>query len=259
MGFFLEKLITSFVLPPGFIILILAFAIFKMRKKRFNIKLIKEIIIITMVIVYVLSIEPMKDVILNPLEKKYKPITFDQLFEGDSYIVLGGGSYQNAPNSLINHKGSPTEGANFRLFEVVKLYNVDPKKIIISGGIPSMGKLSEAEIYRNHLVFLGVKKKDILIEGRSRNTSQNVKFTKELLEKEGLKRPILITSAYHMPRSVNTCSRAKIDVIPAPTNYLTENRGYSIYSYFPSAPNLSKISKAIKEYLGGFYYNLMNK
>ena len=74
--------------------------------------------------------------------------------------------------------------------------------IILSGGqvFPDSG--NEARIAKRMLISLGVNPNDIYIEDKSLNTEQNAKFTAILLKKHHFKKPILITSAFHMVRAV---------------------------------------------------------
>lgn len=84
--FFLKKIITFFLLPPGiFVILFLLISFF--RKKE---KIILSIALSSSAVIYLLSIEPVKDIILSPLEERYKK---PKNVEADVIVVLGGGSY----------------------------------------------------------------------------------------------------------------------------------------------------------------------
>ena len=60
----------------------------------------KVLLLATITAIYLLSIEPIKDLIVQPLEKTYFPITKTQLDGIDCYVVLGGGIYDNSPKNL---------------------------------------------------------------------------------------------------------------------------------------------------------------
>jgi uncharacterized SAM-binding protein YcdF (DUF218 family) len=49
---------------------------------------------------------------------------------------------------------------------------------------------------------MGIPGKDIIEECGSKDTSENARYTKQIIEKRGFKSPILVTSAYHMKRAV---------------------------------------------------------
>ena len=67
---------------------------------------------------------------------------------------------------------------------------------------------------------LGVPENKILTETRSINTSQNARFSAEILRENGLSHPILVTSAFHMKRSVLNFAKQGVGVEPFPTDYM---------------------------------------
>jgi uncharacterized SAM-binding protein YcdF (DUF218 family) len=141
-------------------------------------KLMSKFMIFIALFVYVFSIEPTKDIILKPLEKRYEPINKEQLSEGDVYILLGGGISEDAPLSF-GQEGIPSEVSMMRMVEVVRLYKKDRKKIIVSGGKTPGKSVSEASVYKKFLVDMGIEQEDIIMEEESRTTAENSIMTKK--------------------------------------------------------------------------------
>lgn len=251
----LQKLISNLFLSPMLLILILLGFSFIIYKKNFKQSTISKILIIIASTLYIFSIEPIKDMIVRPLEKIYKPIDQKGLEEGDVYVVLGGGSYDKAPLSF-GMNGIPTETALARIVEAVRLYRISPKKVIVSGGIVWNSERSEAEIYKDMMVDLGIMEKDIIIEGRSRTTSENARYTSEIMEEMGYEKAILITSATHMNRGVKSFERNEVEVIPAPCNYTVRYNSYGINAFMPRVSNIDLLIRALWEYVGYIYYAL---
>jgi uncharacterized SAM-binding protein YcdF (DUF218 family) len=254
--FIIQKIISNILISPGIFILgLLLVLIFSSYKKLYKIgRVLLGMIIIGF---YLFSIEPIKDMIVQPLEKTYPPIIREKLDMGDCYIVLGGGIYDNAPKSLTTVTGTPSKSAMYRIIEGVKLYKKSPKKIFISGGIVYSGEKSEAEIYKNTMIDLGVPEKDIIIEGKSKTTEENAKFTRILMKEYGYKNGILITSATHLKRAMYIFEKNGVEVIPAPTGYTSRYvDSYGIDSYFPNAHNLAEVFSGIWEYIGLIFYRL---
>lgn len=108
---------------------------------------------------------------------------------------------------------------------------------------------NEARIAKRMLISLGVNPNDIYIEDKSLNTEQNTKFTADLLKKHHFKKPILITSAFHMVRAVNNFENEGITVQAYPTGYL-QSKTIHLYpnQFAPSTNNSAFI--AIKKYIG---------
>lgn len=130
----------------------------------------------------------------------------------------------------------------------MRLYRLCPKPIVVSGG-SAFGRPSEAEAVKAVLVELGVRKAHILLEEGSKDTEENARFVFRVSFEKKLSRPVLITSAFHMKRALRLFKRYFPEVIPYPSDFLSE-RSYSSLSFLPSPKNLYDIGLALKEYLG---------
>ena len=101
------------------------------------------------------------------------------------------------------------------------------------------------------LKSVGIGEAFILKEDRSRNTVENARYTKLLCEKMGMDKVILVTSGYHLPRSVLIFEREGVPVIPYPTDYKTNQEiAIDAFSFTPSAEAVRTSAIAMKEYLG---------
>lgn len=87
--FLLQKFISNILISPGIFIIILIIVFIMSFRKKSAMKA-KILLMMTIIAIYLLSIEPVKDLIVEPLEKNYLPITKSQLEEVDCYVVLGG-------------------------------------------------------------------------------------------------------------------------------------------------------------------------
>jgi uncharacterized SAM-binding protein YcdF (DUF218 family) len=247
MTFILKKIVTCAILPPGcFIVLLLISAVFLKKKSRFFALLLA-------VLLYASSIQPVADMFLVPLEYTYKPPSLAEVKTGRAYVVLGGGVNDFAPD--IDGEGTPGSEAYLRLICAYRLYKIDRKPIIISGG-RIFERRPEAEIAKRILLSLGVNEKDILMEAKSKDTFENAKYVKELSDKHGINRIVLITSAFHMKRSMLLFDKFFKQTIPCPTGHNTSKTGYDLLSYLPNAGNMESIAVALKEYLGIFFYRI---
>lgn len=254
--FLLQKFISNILISPGIFIIFLIIIFMMSFRKRSAVKA-KILLLMTIVTIYLLSVEPVKDMVVKPLEKSYLPITAAQLENVDCYVVLGGGIYDNSPKSLSSSTGSPGKAALFRVIEGVRLYKRYPKKIIITGGIVYNGEKSEGSVYRELMMDLGIPDNDIIIESRSRTTEENAEFTKGIMMKNGYKKAALITSATHMRRSKYIFEKYGAEVVPAPTGYLSKyKKSYGMESYFPNADNFADIRSAVWEYIGTIFYKI---
>jgi uncharacterized SAM-binding protein YcdF (DUF218 family) len=245
MIFIIKKIITYAIVPPGcFIILLLLFAVFLKKRSRLFALLLA-------VLLYFFSIQPAGDLFMMPLEDAYKPPSLTEVKAGNAYVVLGGGVNDFAPD--IDGKGTLSSSALPRLICAYRLYRIDKKPIIFSGGT-IFGRRPEAEIAKRVLLSLGVNEKDIFMEAKSRDTYENAKYVKELAEKHNIKRIVLITSAFHMKRSMLLFDNFFKETIPCPTGYNTSKAKYDLLSYLPNAGSIECIAVALKEYMGILFY-----
>lgn len=251
--FMLLKAISWLVLPPAVFILILFGTVPLIKEgKKFVAAMLVLFVGFSM---YFLSIEPVKDRILMPLEYKY-PFPDMKNLNCDTVVTLGGGMYLNSPDE--NGKPSLKPSVIKRVITAYKIWKIHKKPIILTGGRPFNNKnfISEAEVMADFLKNLGVPKRYLITESNSLNTFQNAELTKKILKKHNWKNVCLITSACHMPRAVSVFKHFKIKVIPVPTDYRTNRISYTWEFYFPQASSFEDSIAGIHEYLGILFYRI---
>jgi uncharacterized SAM-binding protein YcdF (DUF218 family) len=138
--------------------------------------------------------------------------------------------------------------------------NLQNIPLIISGGSgdPRRQDLSEGMALYDLAIRLGVEKELIIIEDRSRNTYESSIEIRKILPRDE-KRIILVTSAFHMDRSKRFFEKAGFIIYPAPTDHRADKFSLSLWSFIPSADNLSMSSQAIYEYINTIWYTAHNK
>jgi uncharacterized SAM-binding protein YcdF (DUF218 family) len=249
-GFLLKKTLTVFFLPPGiFLVLLVAGMLFV--RKRF-----RSFLFGLFLLLYLLSIEPIKYLLLLPLENRYPVPSWSQMQHVDAIVVLGGGALENAPD--MGGQGALSGDSLVRVMAAYRLHARLKKPIIASAGAV-FGSKPEAEISRNILYSLGVKPEFVLVETKSKDTKENALFASAICAPRKWNRIVLVTSAFHMKRSVMLFSRFFNDIVPFPTDYKTLRRGYSFWSFLPDASSLADTAVAIKEYLGIIFYSITLK
>lgn len=241
--YFIKFLYATFILPPG--IFILALIIFSLKLCRYKAKLGKNLLILTLVF-YIFTTPLVDNSIISLLENKY---TVPVNPKGDVIVMLGGGATLDTPN--LNFNGHLSGFAANRLITSVELYKKLNIPIIISGGKVFKSTGTESEISKNILITMGIPENKIIVENQSINTTENAKYTKKILDKYNFKNPILVTSAFHMPRAVIQFKKFNINVLPFPTDYQTNLRGsFELNDFIPSSDALVKLSLSVKEFIG---------
>lgn len=243
MLYFLKFLYETFLLPPGIlIILLISLDLWLYRRnRRASLALLFIIFIFYISVTYWCG-----DGLIHSLECRYRP---PLKITGDVLIVLGGGATFDTPN--INGIGHLSGSAANRILTCAQLYRISNLPIIISGGRVYRSSGDESEIAKNTLMGLGVPQERIILENRALNTSENAKYIRKLLAQYKFRHPVLITSAFHMERSVRQFKKFKINVLPYPTDYQSNiHQKFEFYWLWPSAGALNKSHIALKEYLG---------
>ena len=132
------------------------------------------------------------------------------------------------------------------------------KKLLLTGGSGQIfeNQNSEALLMERFLEKIGVPKEDVIIEPNSRNTYENAVFTAKILkEKYPNARCLLITSAFHIPRSVGCFKKQNVNFTPFSAHHLSEQRRFLPETLFlPSRLGFFRWEMIIKEWVGYMAY-----
>lgn len=241
--YFVKFLYITFLLPPGIYIFILAILCCKIYKRHHKVALMLTVFTL---VFYLSSTVWFSNTLIRSLEQKHQPPVE---VKGDVIVMLGGGATLDTPN--VNGKGNLSGPAANRMLTCLQLYHKLRVPVIVSGGQVFTTTGPEAEIARKILLGVGVPAGKILVENRSKNTVENARFVKKILEKYKFHNPILITSAFHMERSIRAFTKVDLKVVPYPSDYHTNvSSRFGWGKLIPSAEALSDVSLAVKEYLG---------
>jgi uncharacterized SAM-binding protein YcdF (DUF218 family) len=129
--------------------------------------------------------------------------------------------------------------------------------VYVTGGsppeeYPPIGQLMARVLEREY----GITPSEV--EDRSRTTWENAAFSAPMLQRDGVDRVLLVTSAWHMPRAVEAFERVGLRVTPAPTYFIhREAGGDTRYGdWLPSAGAFAVSYFALHEYLGRAWYQV---
>jgi uncharacterized SAM-binding protein YcdF (DUF218 family) len=233
------KILQQLLIPSSFILFLILIGLFfllALRKKKTGFILT----IFGVLFYYFLSIAFTANILLSPLEEKYSFLPEKDVFLADKAVLLLGGR----------------EADVLRGSEILRLSHLSGQnlKIIISGTDPVLPDSEEALGVKQFFVARGLEEKNIIIEGQSHNTWENVRNVKEIVEEEPF---FLVTSAYHMERAMREFRKVEANPIPAPTDFKAGlNKDYNAFTFLPNAQNLKRCDLAIHEYLGIIWYKI---
>jgi len=170
---------------------------------------------------------------LPRLENEYPPLDIRTVLPGCKWVVVLAG---DEDESVV------------RLVEGIRIMRcISGSKLIVSGG-KIFGSVSSAQKMADTAKGLGVDQSDVVMEDTSMDTKDEARLIKDIVQKDAF---VLVTSAYHMPRSMALFQGQRMNPVPAPTQYLEPKEKFlNPWMFFPSAGNIYKVEVVFHEVLG---------
>jgi len=248
MSWFITNFITTFLLPPLSLLLLLALGIFLFYRRP---KLAKPLILAAFGLLWIASTPYFAEGALHLLEAQTTPFDI-RTQNADAIVILGGGTYFHAPE----YAGQDTIGdaTLMRLRYGAKLQRETGKPILVTGGKPLGNNLSEARQMRIAL------EQDFRVpvrwtEDESDNTFENARYSFRMLQQAGIRKIYLVTHAWHMPRSAEIFRRAGFEVVEAPTAFTTRYQ-IDLLAFLPQAGSLHGSKIFVHEVIGLLWYRV---
>jgi uncharacterized SAM-binding protein YcdF (DUF218 family) len=245
---YLHRLIEALIIPPSSSLLLILLGLFVLRSRKW---LGRGLISIGMASLYLASIPAVVNPITEYWISRY-PMVDLQTEDAQAIVVLGGGRREHAEEyggETINRY------AMERLRYAALLHRQTGLPILVTGGsVYGDERTSEAELMRRFLLELGMTPR--WQEDRSRTTYENALYSVPMLEEAGIRRVLLVTHGIHMPRSVWSFEKMGMDVIPAPTDFHTDDLRGGIRDFIPQASTLDGFAQILHEWLGLAWYRL---
>ena len=252
MSLLITKSVALLILPPGGLIL-LAMLGLRCWRRFWG----RGIVLLSMLMLWALSTEPVRDILLSPLERACPPLHSDRSGVPDAavIVVLGSGVQEGSPEYA--GQDTLTPHAMMRTVYAADLAQRTGLDIYTTGGsVLAAGSVPEGRLMQQMLIRLGIAAQHIYSENQANNTWENAVNIRKILADKGVATILLVTTAWHMPRSVRAFQAQGLEVIAAPCDYVVENRAYDIRNYLPNSHVLADSTDALHEYLGLLWYRL---
>ncbi len=195
--------------------------------------------------------------LLYTLEHIEKP-TFSDTAKYDAVIVLSGMvNIQTSSDDSIEFSGAVDR--IIKGIDIIKKGKAD--YLLLSGGTGSLHQKdqSEALLLKRFAISLGVPELAILTDEISKNTRQNAVESKRILQNKGLKRVLLITSAFHMFRSNGCFKQVGIKADLLPVDYKVSLTYFDFRDFLPSSNALNQNYLFFHELIGIVVYGLTER
>ena len=173
--------------------------------------------------------------------------------QAQAIVVLGAGRERGDP--AWPEADQPSAYALERLRYAARLAKASGLPLLTSGGLHYGAPPSEAQMMANSLqTDFGVAVK--WQEGLSRTTWENAQFSAPLLHEQGVRRVVLVTQAWHMPRARWSFEQAGIEVVPAPMGFLGNDQSRPFGGWLPESRAMAQSGALLNEFVGWVGYRL---
>jgi uncharacterized SAM-binding protein YcdF (DUF218 family) len=248
----IAKLIWTCVQPLSLAIILiaLAFLLLAFKRRRFA----GFVLLLDGAMMFVASFTSLGYLLIAPLEDRF-PRPAAPPTNVAAIIVLGGGI-----DGEVSHARQLTEltAGGDRFVEGLRLALLYPDaKLVISGGFGSLVAEGESDAAAAERFYtgLGIAPERLVLEGQSRSTAENAALTRDLIDQSSGGTLLLVTSAFHMPRSVAFFRAAGLEVTAWPTDY--RSAGDEPFRFDPTNPpeNLLTMTTGIREWIALLIYS----
>ena len=260
MFFYLSKIFSIFFLPYTLFLLLLFWI-----SIRLPASFLRIFLRIALVSILILSFWPFSNLLLSSLESQYPSVPIRNIKNADVIVLLSGMIQLPSQNKDRPEFTSSVD----RLLLAEYLWKKQPASFLfITGGSPYLRQegLGEAQILKNWLLkyrnISSLRQKKILAENKSRNTAESAKAFLAFQKKYSWKKIILVTSAYHMPRTLLAFQKQGAKVLydlqinPFPVDYKAKKYIPWPEGWFFSLLALEASTLAIREYWGLLAYKI---
>ena len=242
---YLHKLLPLIASPLG---LVIFFAIMGICLRRWW-------LIILSCFVFLLSSLPITALLVwQDLEKQHPPKALNELGYFDAVVVLSGMLTPfEYSDTLHVDWGDPD-----RFFAGIDVLKSGKASTLIftRGKMPWSSLPAEGELLKARAVELGINESQILLSNTVENTEDEATAVAQLMNIHQIKRVLLITSSFHMPRAKLLFDKQGIDSVAFAVDFRATGKTISWLSFMPSASGFRGTSEGIREYIGRLYYTL---
>jgi uncharacterized SAM-binding protein YcdF (DUF218 family) len=218
----------------------------------------RKLVIASIILLAICGFSPLGNLLLYPLEQRFPP--WDDTRGAPDGIVVLGGSIQSDLSAA--HGIAIFNAAVNRVIAAAGLAHRYPQaRIVFTGGsanLVSDDAAREADYALSMFESFGISKQRLMMERRSRNTQENAEFSKALVSPKAGERWLLVTSAYHMPRSVGIFRKAGFAVEPYPADWRVGG-AKDVLTLSVFLDGLERVDLAAREWMGLAAYWISGK
>ena len=257
MFFILSKTLGYMLLPTNFLIGV-GFIGAILLLTRFA-SLGRKLVMASVLLLVICGLSPLGNYLIYPLEQRFPSWVAGNGKPPDGIVILGASI---EPDLSAAHGTPVVRSAPDRIIAAAALAHRYPNaRIVFSGGSANLisNDAREADFAGSVFESLGIAKSRLLVERASRNTVENAQFSKALVAPKEGERWLLVTSAFHMPRSIGLFRKAGFAVEAYPVDWRVGGAS-DLFSFSNVVlDGLGRTDLAVREWAGLIAYRATGK
>ena|SRR5437763_530027 len=251
MFFLAAKILGFFALPSNILIALglIGAALMATRFARAG----RRFAVTALILLAIGGLSPLGNALILPLEERFP--AWDGSRGAPTGIISLGGALDTVV-SEPRGEVALNEAAE-RMTAIAELARRFPDaRIVFSGGSGRLiyDGVTEASLAGRLFESFGIAKERIVLEDKSRDTDENARFTRGLIQPKPSERWLLVTSAHHMPRAVGVFRAAGFPVEAFPVDYRTRGAIDLLRPFSNVGDGLRRTDTAAREWVGLMVY-----
>ena len=252
MFFFFKKILSAFLMPLSFSLLIYFFGLILLifRKKK---TLSFFVLSLAFMIQIIFCTQPFSTYFIKTLENNFKneKNIIKNNFSTTHIAILGGG---HVSGHKVPHHSQITDESLKRFLQGYLLYKKHPKLKMIFSGYNGSDLVSHAKVLEKMALIMGLKKNDFITFKKPRDTFEEDLAIKNVVKDNYF---FLVTSASHMKRSLMIFREQGMKPIASPGHFYLDNlEKHTFKEIMPQARYLKMSERALHEYIGIIWWDI---
>jgi uncharacterized SAM-binding protein YcdF (DUF218 family) len=255
--FFLSKTLGVLLLPSNLLIGVGIVGLLLLLTR--FVSLGRKMVAASVLLMAICGFSPVGKLLLYPLESRFPP--WDNARGAPDGIVVLGGAIE--PDMSAAHGAAVFGPSIDRIIAAAELAHRYPNaRLVFTGGnagLDPSDQAREADFALPVLESFGLSRDRLIMERRSRNTEENAAFSKAIVAPKNGERWLLVTSAYHMARSVGIFRKVGFAVEPYPVDWRLGGPDDVLKFSRSFLGGLARIDTASREWMGLTAYWISGK
>lgn len=254
--FFASKILALITQPLTWVVLLLLLSLFLPTGR---IRLARFVLAVAIGLVLLLGWEPLPDYGIRSLEDRYPEIPLGADLSSYAGIIVLGGALDAGYIAQSRQQPVLNAGAERMTIAVALMQRHPHLQVVFTGGEGRLFPNGPSEAERAAVFFdsLGFAPERVVLEDRSRNTYENAIFSAQLPRMDVKKPWLLMTSAWHMPRSMATFKKIGWNVTAYPVDYRTG--AFTPFTAYSLREGISRWELLLHEWVGLVAYRLAGR